>query len=50
MTSTLSPKRYVNIRIYRADRDRLAARMRYGETMAEKIHTLIERVASEDQP
>ena len=44
------PKDYVNIRIYRADRDRLAARMRYGETMAEKIHTLIERVASEDQP
>jgi len=44
------PKEYVNIRIYRADRDRLAARMRYGETMAEKIHTLIERVASEDQP
>jgi len=24
------PKEYVNIRIYRADRDRLAARMRYG--------------------
>jgi len=35
------PKEYVNIRIYRADRDRLAARMRYGETMAEKIHALI---------
>ncbi len=33
---------YVNIRIYRADRDRLAANMKYGETMAEKIHTLIE--------
>jgi len=44
------PKDYVNIRIYRADRDRLAANMKYGETMAEKIHTLIERVASEDQP
>ncbi len=34
---------YVNIRIYRADRDRLAATMKYGETMAEKIHTLIEQ-------
>ena len=33
---------YVNIRIYRADRDRLAATMKYGDTMAEKIHTLIE--------
>ena len=44
------PKDYVNIRIYRADRDRLAANMKYGETMAEKIHALIERVASEDQP
>ena len=43
------PKDYVNIRIYRADRDRLAANMKYGETMAEKIHALIERVASEDQ-
>ena len=41
---------YVNIRIYREDRDRLAATMKYGDTMAEKIHTLIERVASEDQP
>ena len=36
------PKDYVNIRIYRADRDRLAATMKYGDTMAEKIHTLIE--------
>ena len=44
------PKDYVNIRIYRADRDRLAANMKYGETMADKIHALIERVASEDQP
>ena len=44
------PKDYVNIRIYRADRDRLAARMRYGETMADAIHALIERVDSEDQP
>ncbi len=33
---------FVNIRIYREDRDRLAATMKYGETMAEKIHTLIE--------
>ena len=41
---------YVNIRIYRADRDRLAATMKYGDTMAGKIHALIERVASEDQP
>ena len=44
------PKEYVNIRIYRADRDALAARMRYGETMADAIHALIERVDSEDQP
>ena len=35
---------YVNIRIYRKDRDQLAATMKYGETMAEKIHALIERV------
>ncbi len=41
---------FVNIRIYRADRGRLAATMKYGDTMAEKIHTLIGRVASEDQP
>ena len=41
---------YVNIRIYRADRARLAAPMKYGDTMAEELHTLIERVASEDQP
>ena len=44
------PKDYVNIRIYRADRDALAARMRYGETMADAIHALIEWVDSEDQP
>ena len=44
------PKEYVNIRVYRADRDALATRMRYGETMADAIHALIERVASEDQP
>jgi hypothetical protein len=41
------PKDYVNIRIYRADRDALAARMKYGETMADAIHALID---SEDQP
>jgi hypothetical protein len=41
------PKEYVNIRIYRADRDWLAARMRYGETMADAIHALIERVGDE---
>ena len=35
------PKDYVNIRIYRADRDRLTATMKYGETMADKIHALI---------
>ena len=44
------PKDYVNIRIYRADRDRLAANMKYGETMADAIHALIEWVDSEDQP
>ena len=38
---------YVNIRIYRADRDRLAATMKYGDTMAEKIHTLIEQARDE---
>ena len=37
------PKEYVNIRIYRTDRDALAARMRYGETMADAIHALIEQ-------
>src|SRR5690554_339819 len=41
------PKEYVNIRIYRADRDWLAARMRYGETMADAIHALIERAGDE---
>lgn len=35
---------YVNIRIYREDRDLLAANMKYSETMAEKIHTLIKEV------
>ena len=38
---------FVNIRIYREDRDRLAATMKYGETMADAIHALID---SEDQP
>jgi len=38
------PKEFVNIRIYREDRDHLAANMKYGETMAEKIHTLIKEV------
>lgn len=38
---------YVNIRIYRADRDALAARMRYGETMADTIHALIEQARDE---
>ena len=41
------PKDYTNIRIYRADRDLLATRMRYGETMADAIHALIERVGDE---
>ncbi len=35
---------YVNIRIYREDRDRLTATMKYGETMADKIHALIKEV------
>lgn len=43
------PQKYVNIRIYRADRDRLAATMKYGETMADAIHALIER-DGENQP
>jgi len=43
----LSPKEYVNIRIYRADRDRLAATMKYGETMADAIHALIEQARDE---
>ncbi len=41
------PKEYVNIRIYRTDRDRLAATMKYGETMADAIHVLIERDGEE---
>ena len=38
---------FVNIRIYRSDRDRLAARMKYGETMADAIHALIEQALDE---
>ncbi len=38
---------FVNIRIYREDRDRLAATMKYGETMADKIHALIEQARDE---
>ena len=41
-TSISSPD-YINIRVYRADRDLLATRMRYGETMADVIHALIEQ-------
>jgi hypothetical protein len=41
------PKEYVNIRIYRADRDLLAATMKYGETMADAIHALIEQARDE---
>lgn len=41
------PQKYVNIRIYRADRDRLAATMKYGETMADAIHALIEQARDE---
>lgn len=41
------PNEYVNIRIYRRDRDALAANMKYGETMADKIHALIEQARDE---
>ena len=44
------PPDYTNIRVYRADRDLLATRMRYEETMADVIRALIEWVDSEDQP
>ncbi len=37
---------FVNIRIYRADRDRLAATMKYGDTMADAVHALIEEARS----
>ena len=40
--SYLQEEEFVNIRIYRSDRDRLAAQMKYGETMADAIHALIE--------
>ena len=35
---------FVNIRIYRADRDRLTANMKYGDTMADAIRALIEKM------
>ena len=38
---------YGNIRIDREDRDRLAATMRYGETIADAIHALIEQARDE---
>ena len=41
-------KEFVNIRIYREDRDRLAANMKYGETMADIIHRLLEKVDLEN--
>ena len=39
-----SREEFVNIRVYRSDRNRLAATMKYGETMADKIRALIEQV------
>lgn len=33
--------KFVNIRVYREDRDRLAANMKYGDTMADMIHRLL---------
>ncbi len=39
-------KEFITIRIYRSDRDLLAASMKYGETMADMIHRLIEKVDS----
>ena len=39
---------FVNIRIYRTDRDRLAANMKYGETMADAIHALIKKIGIEN--
>ena len=41
---------FVNIRIYRADRDALAATMKYGETMADAIHALIKKAGIENLP
>ena len=45
--SSTAPPDYVNIRIYREDRDRLANDMKYGETMADAIHALIEPARGE---
>ena len=42
-SSAISPD-YVNVRVYRDDRDRLASGMKYGETMADAIHALIEKM------
>lgn len=36
------PKEYITIRIYRADRDRLAAKMKYDETMADRIQAMLD--------
>ena len=41
-------KEFVNIRIYRKDRLRLALNMKYGETMADMIHRLLEKVDLEN--
>jgi len=41
---------FVNIRIYRSDRDRLAATMKYGDTMADKIRALIEQARQPPAP
>ena len=37
-------KEFITIRIYRKDRHRLALNMKYGETMADMIHRLTEKV------
>lgn len=39
---------FVNIRIYRSDRDRLAVNMKYGETMADAIRALIKKIGIEN--
>jgi hypothetical protein len=39
---------FVNIRIYRSDRDLLAANMKYGETMADAINALIKKIGIEN--
>ena len=41
---------FVNIRIYRTDRDRLTANMKYGDTMADVIHALIKKAGIENLP